>query len=83
MLSWLERLLGALEGQLNSHDALRLRVRLRRRQRALLAGLLGVGILLMVFHWASATGRGPAHAPTTGTAAGPGAPALHQATDGR
>ncbi len=69
MVKRLDDTLRALETRLRSFPALRLRVRLARYQNALLAALVGLGILLMVFHWAgSAQPRAPhpAAAPADG-----------------
>jgi hypothetical protein len=64
MVKRLDETLRALELHLRSPAALRLRVRLARYQNALLGALIGLGILLMVVHWAgSAQPRAPHAAP--------------------
>jgi len=64
MVKRLDDTVRAIEARLRSFAALRLRVRLARYQNALLAALIGLGILLMVIHWAgSAQVRAPHAAP--------------------
>ncbi len=80
MLIQVDRLLRSLEARLRSRAALRLWARLRRRQGALLAGLLVVGIFLMVLHWAGACAAGQPLPPPPAAGAGPAYSAHAQAT---
>ena len=57
MLRKLETRAEALLAGLRTRQALKLWARLRRHQNALLAVLLGLGILLMVIHWSGSSQR--------------------------
>ncbi|HEX9291569.1 MAG TPA: hypothetical protein VF904_18770 [Anaeromyxobacteraceae bacterium] len=73
MVKRLDDAVRAIEARLRSFAALRLRVRLARYQNALLAAVIGLGILLMIIHWA---GSPPARAPHA--AAAPAEAAAHR-----
>lgn len=69
VLKQVDRLLAAAEAQaragaarLRSPEALRLRVRLRRWETALMGALLVLGVLLMVIHWSGSHAARPAPA---------------------
>lgn len=57
LLRKLETRAEAMLAGLRTRHALKLWARLRRRQNALLAVLLGLGILLMVIHWSGSRQR--------------------------
>jgi hypothetical protein len=61
-VSQIEARVRAVAAWLRSPRALRLVARARRNPNALLAALLGIGILLMVLHWWGQPLRASAHA---------------------
>ena len=71
-VSQIEAQVRAVAAWLRSPRALRLVARAKRNPNALLAALLGIGILLMVLHWSGQPGAQPlpASPQTRGSAAG-------------